>query len=96
MNLFLLSPWSTTPLMLIAEPSTWDRLGETNETVLLVPSEESEVFYGHCIMVGSNIKFIRMDEPVEVSEEEKVYILSPQMPFVETTLNGRLISYEPY
>ena len=92
MNLFLISPMSCIPIKLVAEQSTWDRLGVTGETVLFEPSEEADVFVGHCLMVGSPVKFQSLAEPVEVSEQAKVYVMSHHYPDVDTTLQGRLIT----
>lgn len=91
MNLFLIPPMSCTPIKLAGEQPTWDRLGVTKETVLYEPSEEAHEFIGHCLMIGSEIQFKSLAEPVEVSEQDKVYVLSNYYPEVLTTLHGRLI-----
>ena len=92
MNLFIISPMSTTPLMLTAEQSTWDRLGTNRETVFFEPSEEADVFIGHCLMIGSAIQFKFLAKPTDISEMDKVYVMSTHFPNVETTLHGKLIS----
>lgn len=92
MNLFLVPPMSCIPLMLTGEQSTWGRLGVTKETVLYEPSEEAHEFIGHCLMIGSAIRFISLAEPVELAEMDKVYIMSTHFPNVETTLHGKQLS----
>lgn len=91
MNLFLIPPMSCNPIKLVGEQPTWDRLGVTKETVLYEPSDEAYEFIGHCLMIGSEIQFKSLAEPVEVSEQDKVHVLSNYYPEVLTTLHGRLI-----
>ena len=92
MNLFLIPTMSCIPLKLVGEQPTWDRLGVTKETVLYEPSEEAHEFIGHYLMIGSEIQFKSLAEPVEVSEQDKVYVMSHHYPDVDTTLQGRLIT----
>lgn len=91
MNLFLIPPMSCNPIKLVGEQPTWDRLGVTKETVLYEPSDEVHEFIGHCLMIGSEIQFKSLAEPVEVSEQDKVYVMGHHYPDVDTTLQGRLI-----
>lgn len=93
MNLFLIPPMSCNPIKLLVSNQTTlvDRLGVNKETVLYEPSEEAHEFIGHCLMIGSEIQFKSLAEPVEVSEQDKVYVLSNYYPEVLTTLHGRLI-----
>lgn len=93
MNLFLIPPMSCNPIKpLVSNQTTLvDRLGVNKETVLYEPSEEVHEFIGHCLMIGSEIQFKSLAEPVEVSEQDKVYVLSNYYPEVLTTLHGRLI-----
>ncbi|AXY82577.1 hypothetical protein EI543_13490 [Enterococcus faecium] len=64
-------------------------------TILYEPSEEAEVFIGTCLMLGQPIKFIKIEDSVEVPEHTSVYILSVNEPMVVTTLTGRLITLYP-
>ena len=91
MNLFLIPTMSCIPLKLVSEQPTWDRLGVTKEVVLYEPSEEAHEFIEHCLMIGSEIQFKSLAEPVEISERDKVYVMSHHYPDVDTTLQGRLI-----
>lgn len=92
MNLFLIPPMSCNPIKLVVLQLTWDRLGVTRETVLYEPSEEAHALIGHCLMIGSEIQFKSLAEPIEVTEGDKVYVLSYHYPDVDTTLHGRLIT----
>lgn len=93
MNLFLIPPMSCNPLKLVGEQRTWDRLGVTKETVLFEPCEEAHEFIGHCLMIGSEIKFVSIeDESLVISEQDKVYVMAHHYPGVTTILPGRLVS----
>lgn len=61
-------------------------------TILYEPSEEADVFIGTCLMLGQPIKFIKIEDSVEIPEHTSVYILSTIEPMVVTTLTGRLIT----
>ena len=93
MNLFLVPPMSCNPIKLLMSNQTTlvDRFGVNKETVLYEPSEEAHGFIGHCLMIGSEIQFKSLAEPVEVSEQDKVYVMGHHYPDVCTTLQGRLI-----
>lgn len=64
-------------------------------TIMYEPSEEAEVFIGTCLMLGQPIKFIKIEDSVEIPEHTSVYILSENEPIVVTTLTGRLITLYP-
>lgn len=64
-------------------------------TILYEPSEEAEVFLGTCLMLGQPIKFVKIEDSVEIPEHTSVYILSDNEPMVATTLTGRLITLYP-
>lgn len=92
MNLYLIFSCSCNPLKLTVTNPLTAKLECANETILYEPSEEADAFMGHCLMIGSNIKFIPLTEPVEVSEFDKVYVYSHHYPDVATTLDGRIIT----
>ena len=93
MNLFLIPPMSCNPIKLVGEQPTWDRLGVTKETVLFEPCEEAHEFIGHCLMIGSAVKFVSIeDESLVISELDKVYVMAHHYPDVITILPGRLVS----
>lgn len=64
-------------------------------TILYEPSEEADVFIGTCLMLGQPIKFIKIEDSVEIPEHTSVYILATTEPMVVTTLTGRLITLYP-
>lgn len=64
-------------------------------TILYEPSEEAEAFIGTCLMLGQPIKFIKIEDSVEIPEHTSVYILSTTEPMIVTTLTGRLITLYP-
>lgn len=95
MHLYCLISFATTCYL---SPYTLDNIlaGKGRVTTILYePSEEAEVFIGTCLMLGQPIKFIKIEDSMEVPEHTSVYILSAQEPMVVTTLTGRLITLYP-
>lgn len=95
MHLYCLISFATTCYL---SPYTLDNIlaGKGRVTIILYePSEEAEVFIGTCLMLGQPIKFIKIEDSVEIPEHTSVYILSTQEPMVVTTLTGRLITLYP-
>ncbi|QXV71921.1 hypothetical protein PP766_gp88 [Escherichia phage U1G] len=95
MHLYCLISFATTCYL---SPYTLDNILAGKErvtTILYEPSEEAEVFIGTCLMLGQPIKFIKIEDSVEVPEHTSVYILSVNEPMVVTTLTGRLITLYP-
>lgn len=95
MHLYCLISFATTCYL---SPYTLDNIlagkGKVT-TILYEPSEEAEVFLGTCLMLGQPIKFIKIEDSVEIPEHTSVYILSTTEPMVVTTLTGRLITLYP-
>ena len=92
MHLYCLISFATTCYL---SPYTLDNIlaGKGRVTTILYePSEEAEVFIGTCLMLGQPIKFIKIEDSVEIPEHTSVYILSTTEPMVVTTLTGRLIT----
>lgn len=95
MHLYCLISFATTCYL---SPYTLDNIlaGKGRVTTILYePSEEAEVFLGTCLMLGQPIKFIKIEDSVEIPEHTSVYILSENEPMVVTTLTGRLITLYP-
>ena len=95
MHLYCLISFATTCYL---SPYTLDNIlaGKGRVTTILYePSEEAEVFIGTCLMLGQPIKFIKIEDSVEIPEHTSVYILSTTEPMVVTTLTGRLITLYP-
>ena len=95
MHLYCLISFATTCYL---SPYTLDNIlaGKGRVTTILYePSEEAEVFIGTCLMLGQPIKFIKIEDSVEIPEHTSVYILSINEPMVVTTLTGRLITLYP-
>lgn len=95
MHLYCLISFATTCYL---SPYTLDNIlaGKGRVTTILYePSEEAEVFLGTCLMLGQPIKFIKIEDSVEIPEHNSVYILSNNEPMVVTTLTGRLITLYP-
>ena len=95
MHLYSLISFATTCYL---SPYTLDNIlaGKGRVTTILYePSEEAEVFLGTCLMLGQPIKFIKIEDSVEIPEHTSVYILSTTEPMVVTTLTGRLITLYP-
>lgn len=95
MHLYCLISFATTCYL---SPYTLDNIlaGKGRVTTILYePSEEAEVFLGTCLMLGQPIKFIKIEDSVEIPEHTSVYILSTTEPMVVTTLTGRLITLYP-
>lgn len=92
MHLYCLISFATTCYL---SPHTLDNIlaGKGRVTTILYePSEEADVFIGTCLMLGQPIKFIKIEDSVEIPEHTSVYILSKNEPMVVTTLTGRLIT----
>lgn len=92
MHLYCLISFATTCYL---SPYTLDNIlaGKGRVTTILYePSEEAEVFLGTCLMLGQPIKFVKIDDSMEIPEHTSVYILSENEPMVVTTLTGRLIT----
>ena len=95
MHLYCLISFATTCYL---SPYTLDNIlaGKGRVTsILYEPSEEAEVFLGTCLMLGQPIKFVKIEDSVEIPEHTSVYILSSTEPMVATTLTGRLITLYP-
>lgn len=95
MHLYCLISYATTCYL---SPYTLDNIlaGKGRvATILYEPSEEAEVFIGTCLMLGQPIKFIKIEDSVEIPEYTCVYILSTTEPMIVTTLTGRLITLYP-
>lgn len=95
MHLYCLISFATTCYL---SPYTLDNIltGKGRVTTILYePSEEAEVFIGTCLMLGQPIKFVKIEDSVEIPEHTSVYILSTTEPMVVTTLTGRLIILYP-
>lgn len=95
MHLYCLISFATTCYL---SPYTLDNIlaGKGRVTTILYePSEEADVFIGTCLMLGQPIKFIKIEDSVEIPEHTSVYILSSAEPMVVTTLTGRLITLYP-
>lgn len=95
MHLYCLISFATTCYL---SPYTLDNIlaGKGRVTTILYePSEEAEVFLGTCLILGQPIKFIKIEDSVEIPEHTSVYILSTTEPMVVTTLTGRLITLYP-
>ena len=95
MHLYCLISFATTCYL---SPYTLDNIlaGKGRVTTILYePSEEAEVFLGTCLMLGQPIKFVKIEDSVEIPEHTSVYILSTTEPMVTTTLTGRLITLYP-
>lgn len=95
MHLYCLISFATTCYL---SPYTLDNIlaGKGRVTTILYePSEEAEVFLGTCLMLGQPIKFVKIEDSVEIPEHTSVYILSSTEPMVATTLTGRLITLYP-
>lgn len=95
MHLYCLISFATTCYL---SPYTLDNIlaGKGRVTTILYePSKEAEVFIGTCLMLGQPIKFIKIEDSVEIPEHTSVYILSTTEPMVVTTLTGRLITLYP-
>ncbi len=95
MHLYCLISFATTCYL---SPYTLDNIlaGKGRVTTILYePSEEAEVFIGTCLVLGQPIKFIKIEDSVEIPEHTSVYILSTNEPMVVTTLTGRLITLYP-
>ena len=95
MHLYCLISFATTCYL---SPYTLDNIlaGKGRVTTILYePSEEAEVFLGTCLMLGQPIKFVKIEDSVEIPEHTSVYILSTTEPMVATTLTGRLITLYP-
>ena len=95
MHLYCLISFATTCYI---SPHTLDNIlaGKGRVTTILYePSEEAEVFLGTCLMLGQPIKFVKIEDSVEIPEHTSVYILSSTEPMVATTLTGRLITLYP-
>lgn len=95
MHLYCLISFATTCYL---SPYTLDNIlaGKGRVTTILYePSEEAEVFIGTCLMLGQPIKFVKIEDSVEIPEHTSVYILSTTEPMVVTTLTGRLITLYP-
>lgn len=95
MHLYCLISFATTCYL---SPYTLDNIlaGKGRVTTILYePSEEADVFIGTCLMLGQPIKFIKIEDSVEIPEHTSVYILSENEPMVVTTLTGRLITLYP-
>ena len=95
MHLYCLISFATTCYL---SPYTLDNIlaGKGRVTTILYESsEEAEVFLGTCLMLGQPIKFIKIEDSVEIPEHTSVYILSTTEPMVATTLTGRLITLYP-
>lgn len=95
MHLYCLISFATTCYL---SPYTLDNIlagkgGVT--TIMYEPSEDADVFIGTCLMLGQPIKFIKIEDSVEIPEHTSVYILSTTEPMVVTTLTGRLITLYP-
>lgn len=96
MHLYCLISFATTCYL---SPYTLDNIlvGKGRVTTILYePSEEADVFIGTCLMLGQPIKFIKIEDSVEIPEHTGVYILSTAEPMVVTTLTGRLITLYPF
>lgn len=92
MHLYCLISFATTCYL---SPYTLDNIlvGKGRVTTILYePSEEADVFIGTCLLLGQPIKFIKIEDSVEIPEHASVYILSENEPMVVTTLTGRLIT----
>ena len=95
MHLYCLISFATTCYL---SPYTLDNILAGKErvtTILYEPNEEADVFIGTCLMLGQPIKFIKIEDSVEIPEHTSVYILSTTEPMVVTTLTGRLITLYP-
>lgn len=95
MHLYCLISFATTCYL---SPYTLDNIlaGKGRVTTILYePSEEAEVFIGTCLMLGQPIKFIKIEDSMEIPEHTSVYILSENEPMIVTTLTGRLITLYP-
>ena len=95
MHLYCLISFATTCYL---SPYTLDNIlaGKGRVTTILYePSEEAEVFLGTCLMLGQPIKFVKIEDSVEIPKHTSVYILSSTEPMVATTLTGRLITLYP-
>ena len=95
MHLYCLISFATTCYL---SPYTLDNIlaGKGRVTTILYePSEEAEVLIGTCLMLGQPIKFVKIEDSVEIPEHTCVYILSTTEPTVVTTLTGRLITLYP-